>query len=295
MLHAPAQVRVNQMDSFYKPEVDRTNRIGVGMTGVHEFAWKFFKLDFRSVINPDFHGFEAHRGHMVGSDQEFPCQHDEDPRIRAASFWMFLSRLSNAVVEEGKNYAAVLGMSVPHTMLTIKPAGTTSKLFGLTEGWHLPSMRRYLRWVQFRNDDPLVAEYQMRGYPIQKLKTYEGTTIVGFPTEPTICSIGMPDELIVTAGEATPEEQYEWLRLGERFWIDGWKDPFDPNSGHGFGNQISYTLKYVPTQVSYEEFEHMLRTKQPTVRCCSVMPQNDSTAYEYSPRRTFLWHCATSA
>ena len=30
---------------------------------------------------------------------------------------------------------------------------TTSKLFGLTEGAHLPAMREYLRWVQFRNDD----------------------------------------------------------------------------------------------------------------------------------------------
>jgi hypothetical protein len=38
----------------------------------------------------------------------------------------------------------------------MKPAGTTSKLFGLTEGAHLPSMREYLRWVQFRNGDPLI-------------------------------------------------------------------------------------------------------------------------------------------
>ena len=36
------------------------------------------------------------------------------------------------------------------TVTTVKPAGTTSKLFGLTEGAHLPARRQYLRWVQFK-------------------------------------------------------------------------------------------------------------------------------------------------
>ena len=38
----------------------------------------------------------------------------------------------------------------PITVTTVKPAGTTSKLFGLTEGAHLPARRQYLRWVQFK-------------------------------------------------------------------------------------------------------------------------------------------------
>ena len=40
----------------------------------------------------------------------------------------------------------------PMTVTTVKPAGTTSKLFGLTEGAHLPARRQYLRWVQFQGD-----------------------------------------------------------------------------------------------------------------------------------------------
>lgn len=160
---------------------------------------------------------------------------------------------------------------------------TTSKLFGLTEGAHLPSMREYLRWVQFRNDDPLIEEYRAKGYPIRKLQTYSGTTIVGFPTAPLICTLGMGDKL-VTAAEATPEEQYEYLRLLEKYWLTGVEeDGVTPLEERG--NQTSYTLKYSPEKVSFEDFKKTLREGQSTIRCCSVMPQTDTSAYEYQPEQ----------
>lgn len=260
-----ALMRVNLMDSLYNAEVKRTNRIGVSLTGVHEFAWKFFGVSFRDLVNPDFDNTSKNAGFQ-----------------KAAAFWRFMSIMSNAVVEEAKAYAKELGVAVPHTALTVKPAGTTSKLFGLSEGWHLPSMRQYIRWVQFRHDDPLVNDYKAKGYPVRELVKYQGTVIVGFPTSPTICSIGMPEELIVTAAEATPEEQYKWLQLGERFWINGENEKGET---HTFGNQISYTLKYDPTKVSYEEFRSMMLDHQPLIRCCSVMPQEDAAAYEYQPEQ----------
>jgi adenosylcobalamin-dependent ribonucleoside-triphosphate reductase len=237
-----ALMRVNTMDSLYAKEVTRTNRIGVGITGLHEFAWKFFGLGFRDMI-------------------------DES---KSADFWATMKRFSDAVKDEAKKYAEVLGVNVPHTDTTIKPAGTTSKLFGLTEGAHLPSMKEYIRWVQFRNDDPLVKKYEDLGYPIKKLKVYHGSTAVGFPTQPEICKLGMGDRL-VTAGEATPEEQYKYLMLLEKYWIGA------------TGNQVSYTLKYVADKVSFEDFAEMITKYQSQVRCCSVMPQGDATAYEYQP------------
>jgi len=158
---------------------------------------------------------------------------------------------------------------------------TTSKLFALTEGAHLPSMREFLRWVQFRNDDPLVEEYRAKGYPVRKLQTYSGTTIVGFPTAPMICTLGMGDKL-VTAAEATPEEQYEYIRLLEKYWIVGVEeDGVTPLEDRG--NQISYTLKYKPEELSFEDFKRTLLEGQRTIRCCSVMPQSDTSAYEYQP------------
>lgn len=257
---ARALIRTNLMDSLYAKEVRRTNRIGVGFTGIHEYAWARFGYGWKDLV-------------------------DEQ---KSLPFWQMLSRFKRAVKDEAASYSALLGVTVPHTDTTVKPAGTTSKLFGLTEGAHLPSMREYLRWVQYRNDDPLIKELEAKGYPVKRLRTYEGTTIVGFPTQPTICSLGMGDAL-VTAGEATPEEQYEWLRLLEKWWIRGMaEDGVTPLEDTG--NQVSYTLKYKPDQVSFEDFKRTLFVGQSSIRCCSVMPQTDTTAYEYQPEEPVTKH-----
>ena len=248
-----ALMRVNLMDSMYKKEVIRTNRIGVGITGLHEWVWSRFGFGWKDIV-------------------------DEEKSIE---MWLMLSKFKRVVASTAKEYSKVLGTVVPHTDTTIKPAGTTSKLFGLTEGAHLPSMREFLRWVQFRNDDPIVAEYKKNGYPTKILKTYSGTTVVGFPTQPEICKLGMGDKL-VTAAEATPEEQYQYLRLLEKYWIRGVEeDGVTPMPESG--NQVSYTLKYNPLKTSFDEFVRTLLEGQSSVRCCSVMPQTDSSAYEYQP------------
>lgn len=255
-----ALIRTNTMNSLYGREVRRTNRIGVGITGFHEWAWARFGFGWKDIVNEE----------------------------KSKAMWLTMSRFKRAVQQEARDYAEALGVTVPHTNTTIKPAGTTSKLFGLTEGAHLPSMREYVRWVQFRNDDPLVDEYRAKGYPIRKLQTYSGTTIVGFPTQPLICTLGMGDKL-VTAAEATPEEQYEYLRLLEKYWLTGVEeDGVTPLEDRG--NQVSYTLKYDPKVVSFEEFKRTLREGQATIRCCSVMPQADTSAYEYQPEQPVTKH-----
>jgi hypothetical protein len=248
-----ALIRTNLMDCLYSKEVKRTNRIGVGMTGLHEYAWSRFGFGWHDII-------------------------DEE---KSQPFWQMLSRFKRAVQDEAASYSFQIGVTAPHTDTTMKPAGTTSKLFGLTEGAHLPSMREYLRYVQFRNDDPLIAEYQALGYPVKKLRSYSGTTIVGFPTKPEICALGMGDKL-VTAAEATMAEQYQYIRLLEKYWLTGVaEDGVTPL--RETGNQISYTAKYLPAETSFELFRQTLLEGQSTIRCCSVMPQTDASAYEYQP------------
>lgn len=250
-----ALIRVNIMDALYGREVKRTNRIGVGMTGIHEFAWNMFGYSFKDLV-------------------------DEE---KSQDFWDTLARFKNAVVQEAETYAAKLKVHVPHTNTTIKPSGTVSKLFALTEGAHLPSMREYIRWVQYRSDDPMVKKYQKKGYPIKVLQSYQGSTAVGFPTQPLICRIGMNGEL-VTAAEATPEEQYKWLMLLEKYWIRG-VDKKGELLAEDTGNQVSYTLKYNPDRVTFQEYVDMVKKYQSKVKCCSVMPQQDITAYEYQPEQ----------
>ena len=249
-------IRVNRMDSLYAAEVARTNRIGIGPTGLHEWAWARFGLAFRDLLD----------------------------ETRAKPFWDALAHLSAAAKEEATRYAASLGMAPPVTVTTVKPAGTTSKLFGLTEGAHLPARRQYLRWVQFRggpdgqggflpDGDPLIARYAERGYPLRPLTTFPGVTVVGFPTLPLIQRLGIGDRL-VTAPEASPEEQYRWLMLLERHWI-----------GAARGNQVSYTLKIATDRVGLDAFRALLRTHQPHLRCCAVLPSRPDRdlGYEYLP------------
>lgn len=244
-----ALIRVNTMDAIYHKEVRRTNRIGVAMTGIHEWAWARFGYGFRDLIN------------------------------EAASwpFWRLVERLSRAVHDEAVMYSEQLGLPVPHTMTTLKPSGTISKLFGLTEGAHLPAMARYVRWVQFHNDDPLVDKYRRAGYPVRVLKRYEGHTIVGFPTQPVIGGMGMGGALVL-AGDATMEEQFRWVKLLEYHWLEGgdaWHERY--------GNEVSYTLKYRPEDITFEQFREAIMKWQPEVRCCTVMPQEEVVSYEYQP------------
>lgn len=253
---ARALVRVNRMDSLYDAEVKRTNRIGVGMTGMWEFAWKFFGLGFRDVL--DEHG--------AGSE-----------------FWQFLKSARLAVTKDVEEYALRLGMVVPHTMFTMKPAGTTSKLYGLSEGAHLPARAEYLRYIQLTGKDMDQAQaYEAQGYPVRyNVKNVQGDhvadAIVGFPTRPTLINSGIPREKVVLAHEATMEEQFKWVRLLEKYWL-----------GEEYGAQVSYTLNFDKNEVSFEEYQKIMLEHQPQVRAISLMPASDwretKAFYGYVPQ-----------
>ncbi len=249
-------MRANTMDSLYAQEVARTNRMGIGPTGLHEYAWLRFGLAFADLLD----------------------------EVRSAPFWAMLARLSDVAKAEGDAYAGELGLARPVTVTTVKPSGTISKLFGLTEGAHLPARAQYLRWVQFKGtrgpsgewtpgSDPLLAEYEARGYPLRELRSFPGMTIVGFPTVPLIMRLGLADRL-VTAPEATAAQQYRWLQLLERHWI-----------GESQGNQVSYTLKLYTDRHDLAEFREIVLREQPEVRCCAVLPTRpeDGLGYEYLP------------
>jgi hypothetical protein len=258
-----ALIRTNMMPALYQGEVSRTNRIGVAMTGMHEYAWQRFGLNFYDLLDEDPTEviIDANGNEMAS------------PSALAMPFWMSLFEAANVVQLEMETYSDVMGVACPTTGRTIKPAGTTSKLFGLTEGAHLASMGVYLRWVQFRDDDPLIAEYEAKGYPVRRdLKSYKNVVIIGFPTCLPIADM-MGDKL-VTAAQATPSQQIRWIRLLETFWL--------LENG---GNQVSYTLKYDPAVVDEEEYKQFILDQVSLVRAVSVMPQIDQTAYEYQPEQ----------
>lgn len=245
-------VRTNLMRCDYKSEVDRTNRIGVSLTGIHEFAWKMFGLTFAE---------------MIGSDTLPEC----------LDFWQCIDRLRKTAVEAAADISKRLGMRIPHTVTCIKPSGTISKVMNCTEGAHLPAYEFYIRWVQYKETDDDLQTLISRGYPAKDVSNrYPEHWVVGFPTKHSIVDL-MGVEHVTTADTVTPDENFRWLMLLERFWLGGDKE----------NNQISYTLKYDPEKVSYLEFIDMILENQPNVRCCAVMPQSDwrksAEVYGYVP------------
>ena len=266
-------IRCNLMRSEYAAEVRRTNRIGVSLTGIHEFAWTHFGLTFRRMI--DYYGTDvsdADAGQAPGNMVWLREHHD------AHGFWQFVARLREHAVTEAAAFAADVGLPAPHTVTTIKPSGTISKVMNCTEGAHLPALAHYLRWVQYKADDPAVADLVGRGYPMEDVgHRYPDHVVVGFPTRQPI--VDLMGDAVTTADETTPEENFRWLMLLEQYWLGGECE----------NNQISYTLKFDTSRVTYTEFIEMILEWQPQVRCCSVMPASDwretKQIYGYVPEQ----------
>ena len=93
-----ALIRTNLMPGLYWKEVKRTNRIGVGITGFHEWVWARFGMGWKEIV-------------------------DEE---KSKEMWLTLSRFKRGVVEEAERYSRQLDVNVPHTNTTIKPAGCAS-------------------------------------------------------------------------------------------------------------------------------------------------------------------------
>lgn len=252
-----ALIRTNMMNSLYQSEVNRTNRIGVGITGIFEYAWRMFKLSFLDLI-----GVYDHVMHGAVLENQL-----------AMDFWLHIKELSGIVATEAKSYSKQLNRPVPHSFTTIKPSGTISKVMACTEGAHLPPYLYYIRWVICEKGSAKHADYVKRGYPIKDVShQYHGCVVVGFPTKHPICDVIDPDKLL-TANDVTIEDQFKWVILIEKFWF----------GDDQINNQVSYTLKYDQRVTSLDEYSKMILKWQPTVRCCSVMPFTDESAYSYLP------------
>ena len=222
-------IRINRMRGIYDAEIRASNRIGIGLTGIFEWAWLRCGLGFKALI-------------ASGGGQDF---------------WRLLARLSASAKREADDYARALGMAMPATVTTIKPACTTSLLFGLSAGAHPPPAAQYLRWVRYE-DVTVASALTAAGYPTRQVQS---ATLVGFPTEALLAKLGQGAGLI-TAGEASLAEQYRWVALLERHWI-----------GARQGNQVSCTLNFDADDISLADLRALLRRWQPKLRAAALLPR----------------------
>jgi hypothetical protein len=269
-LMARSLVRVSsQMPAICQAERVRTNRIGVSAIGIFEFFWNHFRLQFHDLISV--------------YDCVFNDLEPVNKQLDVVHAWREFGAISVAAQVGAIAEAQELGVAIPDTMMLLKPGGTVAKVFQATESANLPSRRYYMRYIQFPKEvvdtrevrgipvretilNPKVEEYHRRGYPVTDISfKYPGYVIVGFPTcMPYVKGLEDAGYKATTANNVSVEQHYRWLRLLEHFWL-----------GEEYGAQVSYTLKYNPRKISYDEFMRVIAEHQPYIRCCTFATCSD--------------------
>jgi hypothetical protein len=286
-------VRVNRMDSIYKQETDRTNRIGVSAIGIHEGAWNLFGFKFSDLIFDYDYLMET-------PIETLRSRHNV---LKSAPFWLMLDAARQEVEDRAYRYSRKLGMNPPETATVLKPGGTVTKVMTTTETANLPAFPTYLRWNQYEAEingvpNPDVVDLKNRGYPVKDISVkddgsigYPGKVVVGFPTKLPIVDL-MGGENVTTASDVSVEDHYKWLALLEKFWLGTKAD------GSSKNGQISYTLKVKAENYTFEEFKAIIAEWQPKVRCCAIDFVQDidslKSAYVYVPEEPISFETYTA-
>lgn len=198
----------------------RNHRIGISMTGVAQFV--------------DTRGWQT----MV-------------------DWWDEGYRYLSAV---DKKYSEWLGVRESIKMTTVKPAGSTSLVAGVTPGVHWPTTNGYhLRRIRFLKMDPLVEILEDAGYEVEPdVMDPEMTVVVTFPVE----GIQVRSEL-----EVSVWEKASLAALAQRHWSD---------------NMVSCTLSFRPNEV--EQLAPLLNSFQGQLKSASFLPiTDDGTVYQQAP------------
>lgn len=165
---------------------NRNRRIGVGLTGVHDWcALSGFRWD------------------------RLPFNFDAQD---------YLTALKQTVDRTADNYAAELGIFRPVKTTTIAPTGTVSKLAGVSEGLQPPFSRYFVRRVRYSDNDPQLAELK-KTHPTEPCRYSPNTTVVSFhQRDPLVGQVA--DRYICAADEAPVEDYFRVQRTLQRVWAD---------------------------------------------------------------------------
>jgi len=77
-------------------------------------------------------------------------------KISEKDLAQLFKELKDVAINESNKYALELGLNIPSLVTTIKPAGTSSQLFGESSGVHFSHSSHYIRRVRVSVNDPLL-------------------------------------------------------------------------------------------------------------------------------------------
>lgn len=157
-------------------------------------------------------------------------------------------------------YSSWLGVRESIKMSTIKPAGSTSLIGGVTPGVHWPTTGDYhIRRIRFLNTDPLLALLEAAGYIVEPdVNDPIMTAVVSFPTT----GVSMRSER-----EVSVWEKASLAAMAQRYWSD---------------NLVSCTLSFREEEIS--ELSPLLNSFQGQLKSASFLPIHDAgTTYAQAP------------
>lgn len=159
-----------------------------------------------------------------------------------------------------KKYSEWLGIRESIKLTTVKPAGSTSLVAGVTPGVHWPTTSNYhLRRIRFLHSDPLVKLIEEAGYHVEPDVNDPNTTVVAtFPTK----GVNIRSER-----EVSVWEKAALAASAQRHWSD---------------NLVSCTLSFTEDEV--KELGPLLASYQGKLKSASFLPIDDEgTTYAQAP------------
>lgn len=159
-----------------------------------------------------------------------------------------------------KKYSSWLGVRESIRITTIKPAGSTSLIAGVTPGIHWPTTGDYhIRRVRFLNTDPLLPILAAAGYIVEAdVNDPLMTAVVSFPTT----GVHMRSER-----EVSVWEKASLAAMAQRYWSD---------------NMVSCTLSFREEEIP--ELAPLLNSFQGQFKGVSFLPIHDAgTTYAQAP------------
>jgi len=142
---------------------------------------------------------------------------------------------------------------------TVKPAGTTSLLPGVTPGIHFEHSEYYFRTVRVASHNPLVEEYRRAGYRVEQdvYDQNKRTSVIYFPVKARLFERGKSDVSIW--------EQMENAAQMQKNWSD---------------NSVSVTVTFKPEEA--DDIQRCLELYEGRMKTVSFLPLDDH-GYEQAP------------
>ncbi len=214
--------------------VNDNRRIGVGLTGVQEWA-------------------AAHG--VRWSDI------DESDELR-----FFLQEMARAVDQEADYYSEQLGISRPIKTRTIAPTGTVSKLAGVSEGIHPIYARHFLQRMRYAADDPQLDAHIAMSRHVEDCMYSANTKVVTIPTRHTIIDQYDPG-LIQSVDEISIDTQFAVQAFFQQYWSDNavsFTANIDPDTPH---SELAAALeRWLPHLKGTTVFPDLSRPQSPYER-----------------------------